>query len=105
MIKKMFANLFDEIILLGVSAILYLLTNLILGAAGFKVLQPAVFLTTYLFISNVVYFTIMENSTTLGKKILKLNGTVKVKETEAVIVEENEAVIVEENEEQTKEDK
>lgn len=78
MIKKIFANLLDEMILFGVSTILLFLTDLILGAAGFKILQPAVFLTAYLFIANVFYFPIMEESTTLGKRILKLDGAVKV---------------------------
>ena len=88
MIKRIFANLLDEMILFGVAAILLFLTDLILGAAGFKILQPAVFLTAYLFIANVFYFPIMENSTTLGKRIMKIDGTVKVKEIKAENVEE-----------------
>ncbi|PRR82387.1 RDD family protein [Clostridium vincentii] len=87
MIKKIFANLLDEMILFGVAAILLFVTEFILGAAGFKIVQPEVFLTAYLFIGNVFYFPIMENSrygTTLGKRILKLDGIAK---TEAIKAE------------------
>lgn len=87
MIKKIFANLLDEMILCGVAVILLFATDLIFGAAGFKILQPAVFLTAYLFIVNVFYFPIMENSkygTTLGKRVLKLDEIAK---TEAIKVE------------------
>ena len=83
MIKKIFASLLDEMILFGVSAILLFLTDLILGAAGFKILQPAVFLTAYLFIANVLYFPIIEESTTLGKRIIKLDGTVNIEKIQA----------------------
>ena len=104
MIKKIFANLLDEMILFGVAAILLCLTDLILGAAGFKILQPAVFLTAYLFIANVFYFPIMENSkysTTLGKRILKIDEIAKteveeVEEVEIVKIEEIKAEKVEE---------
>jgi uncharacterized RDD family membrane protein YckC len=70
-------------ILFGVAAILLFVTDLILGAAGFRIVQPAVFLTAYLFIGNVFYFPIIENSrygTTLGKRILKIDGSVKAEE-------------------------
>lgn len=96
MIKKIFANLLDEMILFGVAAILLFLTDLIVGAAGFRIVQPEVFLTAYLFIGNVFYFPIMENSkyaTTLGKRILKIDAVV---ETEAVKTEEVEIVKTEE---------
>jgi len=99
LIKKIFANLLDEMILFGVAAILLFLTDLILGAAGFNILQPAVFLTAYLFIANVFYFPIMENSkysTTLGKRILKVDEVVKTEEAEAVKTEEVEIVKIEE---------
>ena len=99
MIKKIFANLLDEMILFGVAAILLCLTDLILGAAGFKILQPAVFLTAYLFIANVFYFPIMENSkyaTTLGKRILKIDAVVETEEVEIVKIEEIKAEKVEE---------
>lgn len=72
--KKIFANLLDETILCGISAILMLLTGLIFGAVGFKVLQPTVFLSAYLFIANVFYFPIMQKHTTLGERILKVEG-------------------------------
>ncbi|HEY5524252.1 MAG TPA: RDD family protein [Clostridium sp.] len=97
MIKKIFANLLDEMILFGVAAILLFLTDLILGAAGFNILQPAVFLTAYLFIANVFYFPIMENSkysTTLGKRILKIDEVVE--EAEVVKTEEVEIIKIEE---------
>jgi len=88
LIKKIFANLLDEMILFGVAAILLFLTDLILGAAGFKILQPAVFLAAYLFIANVFYFPIMEDSITLGKRIMKIDGTVKAKEIKEEKVKE-----------------
>ena len=97
MIKRIFANLLDEMILFGVAAILLFLTDLILGAAGFNILQPAVFLTAYLFIANVFYFPIMENSkysTTLGKRILKIDEVVE--EAEVVKTEEVEIIKIEE---------
>jgi len=97
LIKKIFANLLDEMILFGVAAILLFLTDLILGAAGFNILQPAVFLTAYLFIANVFYFPIMENSkysTTLGKRILKIDEVVE--EAEVVKTEEVEIIKIEE---------
>lgn len=78
MIKKICANLLDEMILSGVAVILLFVTKFILGAAGFRIMEPAVFLTAYLFISNVFYFPIMENSkggTTLGRRALNINGT------------------------------
>jgi len=90
LIKKIFASLLDEMILFGVAVILWLLTGLILGAVGFRILQPGVFLTAYLFVANVFYFPIMEKSTTLGKRIIKLDETVKV---EAIKVEEIEEII------------
>jgi len=99
LIKRIFANLLDEMILFGVAAILLFLTDLILGAAGFKILQPAVFLTAYLFIANVFYFPIMEKSTTLGKRILKVDGVLKEKNVQTIKAEKVEEIKVEKVEE------
>lgn len=74
--KDLFANLLDEMLLFGVSALLLMLFDFILKLFGFTVKEPGIFLTGFFFVINVLYFPIIQNSrygTTIGKRILKLD--------------------------------
>lgn len=73
--KRLLASIIDEVIVFGVSALLYLLIELIMNLIGFKFTS---FLPIYVIIVavlSVIYFPIVEATklnTTIGKKIFDL---------------------------------
>ncbi|MDD6794010.1 MAG: hypothetical protein PUE01_01140 [Clostridiaceae bacterium] len=74
--KDLWANLLDEMLLFGVSALLLIGFNAILNLCGYRIKEPGVFLTGFFFVINVLYFPIIQNGkygTTIGKRILKLD--------------------------------
>lgn len=76
MLKRIFANVLDEIIIFAVSVVLLLLLQVIMKAIGFKIVEPATFLLIIYAIINVFYFPLLEGSgyaTTIGKRLLKLD--------------------------------
>lgn len=76
MLKRIFANVLDQIIVFVVSVLLLLLLQVIMKAVGFKIVEPAAFLLIMYAIINVFYFPIIEGSkygTTIGKRLLKLD--------------------------------
>lgn len=76
MLKRIFANVLDEVIIFAISAILYLLAQVIMKPLGFEIKQVGEFLLIIYAIINVLYFPILEGSsfaTTIGKRLLKLD--------------------------------
>lgn len=75
MMKRLFANLLDQMILFVCSVALLFLAELILKVAGFKVNTPEIFLIVFYFVVNLLYLPIVEsgkNGTSLGKRIIKI---------------------------------
>lgn len=76
MLKRIFANVLDEVIIFAISAILCLLAQVIMKPLGFEIKQVGEFLLIIYAIINVLYFPILEGSsfaTTIGKRLLKLD--------------------------------
>ena len=72
--KKLFASLLDQAILIGVSALLLVIFDLIIGFIGYMVVEPTGILLIIFGILNVLYRPIFEgkNKRTLGKRILAI---------------------------------
>ncbi|MBY0755857.1 RDD family protein [Clostridium sardiniense] len=71
-IKKLFSNILDQAVILGVSAILLLVFDLLIGFIGYMVVEPTSILLIIYVIVNILYFPIFEakNIRTIGKRIL-----------------------------------
>ena len=103
MLKRIFGTLLDEMIIFGVSVLLVLISEPILNLFGFRIVESEVFLISYYFILNVLYFPILEGGkygTTLGKRILKLDEV----ELEEIQEEVKDVNIIEEANDNTMED-
>ncbi|MBE6047876.1 MAG: RDD family protein [Clostridium sp.] len=76
MLKRIFANVLDEVIIFAISGILCLLAQVIMKPLGFEIKQVGEFLLIMYAIVYVLYFSILEGSsfaTTIGKRLLKLD--------------------------------
>lgn len=74
--KRLFANLLDQMILFVCSVVLLFVAQFIFKIAGFKVNTPEIFLLIFYFIVNLLYLPILEsgkNGTSLGKRIIGLS--------------------------------
>ncbi|MGG7076481.1 RDD family protein [Clostridium sardiniense] len=71
-IKKLFSNILDQAVILGVSAILLLVFDLLIGFIGYMVAEPTPVLLIIYVIVNVFYLPLFEakNKRTIGKRIL-----------------------------------
>lgn len=71
-IKKLFSNILDQAVILGVSAILLLVFDLLIGFIGYMLLEPTSILLIIYVVVNILYFPIFEakNKRTIGKRIL-----------------------------------
>lgn len=71
-IKKLFSNILDQAVILGVSAILLLVFDLLIGFIGYMVAEPTSVLLIIYVIVNVFYLPLFEakNKRTIGKRIL-----------------------------------
>lgn len=102
MIKKIVAQLIDEMAVLACSGIGIIIFNLILKVCGYQVVDyiPVLFIIFVIF--NVLYFPILEASKlhgTIGKKFLNLYQGEGVEEIKSVNKEEVVEEIVNEEEE------
>ena len=72
--KKFFASLLDQAILIGVSALLLVIFDFLIGFMGYMVIEPTGILLIIFGILNVLYRPIFEgkNKRTLGKRILAI---------------------------------
>ncbi|BFK80424.1 hypothetical protein I3900191A7_05690 [Clostridium baratii] len=72
--KKFFASLLDQAILIGVSALLLVIFDFLIGFMGYMVVEPTGILLIIFGILNVLYRPIFEgkNKRTLGKRILAI---------------------------------
>ncbi|SFU66382.1 RDD family protein [Clostridium sp. DSM 8431] len=76
MLKRLFANVLDEIIIFAISVLLLLAAEGIMKVIGFKIVDAAAFLLIIYAVINVLYFPLLEGgkyATTLGKRLLKLD--------------------------------
>ncbi|STB00557.1 RDD family protein [Clostridium baratii] len=73
-LKKFFASLLDQAILIGVSALLLVIFDFLIGFMGYMVVEPTGILLIIFGILNVLYRPIFEgkNKRTLGKRILAI---------------------------------
>ena len=71
-IKKLFSNILDQAVILGISAILLLVFDLLIGFIGYMVAEPTPILLIIYVVVNILYFPIFEakNKRTIGKRIL-----------------------------------
>ncbi len=71
-IKKLFSNILDQAVILGVSAILLLVFDLLIGFIGYMVAEPTPILLIIYVVVNILYFPIFEakNKRSIGKRIL-----------------------------------
>lgn len=71
-IKKLFSNILDQAVILGISAILLLVFDLLIGFIGYMVAEPTPILLIIYVVVNILYFPIFEakNIRTIGKRIL-----------------------------------
>ena len=76
--KKLFANIIDQIITFGVAALLLLIVTLVMKAIGFEFKSSLVTAYAYVIavaIIEILYFPIVESTklkSTLGKKLLNV---------------------------------
>ncbi|MGL6185298.1 MAG: RDD family protein [Clostridium chrysemydis] len=72
--KKLFANLLDQALVLGVSAIFLLVFDFIIGFFGFMVVNPSPVLLIIYVIFNVLYYPLIERkgNRSVGKRILSI---------------------------------
>ena len=72
--KKFFASLLDQAILIGISALLLVIFDFIIGFIGYMVVEPTGILLIIFGILNVLYRPIFEgkNKRTIGKRILAI---------------------------------
>lgn len=73
MLKKLFANLLDQMIVMGCSVILLFVVQAIMKLIGFKIVMLEAVLLIIYFVLNLLYYPILESKSTIGKRILKLN--------------------------------
>lgn len=76
MLKRLFANVLDEVIIFVVSVILLFIVEAIMKGIGFKIVDSAAFLLIIYAVVNVLYFPLLEGgkyATTLGKRLVKLD--------------------------------
>ncbi|MDY6011895.1 RDD family protein [Clostridium sp.] len=71
-IKRLFANILDQAIILGISAIILMLFDLIIGFIGYMVVEPTTILFIIDVIVNIIYQSILQSKDrrTIGKRIL-----------------------------------
>lgn len=72
--KKFFASLLDQAILIGISALLLVIFDFLIGFIGYMVVEPTGILLIIFGILNVLYRPILEgkNKRTIGKRILAI---------------------------------
>ncbi|MCR6515735.1 MULTISPECIES: RDD family protein [Clostridium] len=72
--KKLFANLLDQALVLGVSAIFLLVFDFVIGFFGFMVVNPSPVLLIIYVIFNVLYYPLIERkgNRSVGKRILSI---------------------------------
>lgn len=72
--KKLFANLLDQALVLGVSAIFLLVFDFVIGFLGFMVVNPSPVLLIIYVIFNVLYYPLIERkgNRSVGKRILSI---------------------------------
>lgn len=77
MLKRIFANLLDQVIIFVISVLILLLAQVFMKGLGFKIVDAAAFLLIFYAVVNVFYYPICEGSkcaVTLGKKLLKIEA-------------------------------
>lgn len=72
--KKLFANVLDQALVLGVSAIFLLVFDFAIGFIGFEVVDPSPVLLIIYVIFNVLYYPLIERkgNRSVGKRILSI---------------------------------
>lgn len=72
--KTLFANLLDQALVLGVSAIFLLVFDFVIGFFGFMVVNPSPVLLIIYVIFNVLYYPLIERKgkRSIGKRILSI---------------------------------
>lgn len=78
MLKRLFANLLDQVVVFGVSVGVFFLAQAIMKCFGFQMVASteAYFLVIFYGLLNLFYYPIFEGTkygTTIGKRILKLD--------------------------------
>ena len=76
MLKRLFANVLDGIIIFAISVLLLLAAEGIMKVIVFKIVDASAFLLIIYAVINVLYFPLLEGgkyATTLGKRLLKLD--------------------------------
>lgn len=71
-IKKLFSNILDQAVILGVSAILLLVFDFLIGFIGYMVSEPIAILLIIYVIVNICYNALFEarDKRSIGKRIL-----------------------------------
>lgn len=71
-IKRLFASILDQAIVLGISAILLVIFDFLIGFAGYMVIEPTTILFIIDVIVNIIYQSVLQskNRRTIGKRIL-----------------------------------
>ncbi len=73
-LKKLFASVLDQAVILGMSAIILLIFDLVIGLLGYMIIEPTSILLIIYVIVNVFYLPLFEikNKRTIGKRILSI---------------------------------
>lgn len=73
-LKKLFASVLDQAVILGISAIILLIFDLVIGLLGYMIVEPTSILLIFYVIVNVFYLPLFErkNKRTIGKRILSI---------------------------------
>lgn len=71
-IKRLFATILDQAIVLGISAIILMIFDFIIGFIGYMVMEPTTILFIIDVIVNIIYQSILQSKDrrTIGKRIL-----------------------------------
>lgn len=71
-IKRLFASILDQAIILGISAIILMIFDFIIGFIGYMVTEPTTILFIIDVIVNIIYQSILQSKDrrTIGKRIL-----------------------------------
>ena len=74
MIKRLFANLFDEVLVVAISAVLLGVIILIMKLIGFKFTEPFYVAVVIAAVVNLLYYPITQGkfNGTVGQKLLQI---------------------------------
>lgn len=74
MFKRLLANLFDEVLVVAISAVILGIVILVMKLLGWKFTEPFYVAVIIAAVVNLLYYPIVENvlKNTLGKKLLQV---------------------------------